>query len=319
MLGRVTSSRLVAASVALVLLAGCTTSNGVSPQPTSSVGSAAPSARSAGASSKPSGPWYYVSIGDSYAAGYQPSGPSSGATTRNGFAYQFVPDALSRGYRLTLVNFACSGATTSSVLHAAGCAGKNLGPGASSYGRRTQAAAAEDFIQAHRNRIALITVSIGGNDITPCGLSASPLGCLSPALASVNTNLSALLTGLRAAGGSGLQIVGITYPDVFLAGALSPVPALRTIAPLSVDAFRTLINPALKSTYSTVGAEFVDVTAATGAYGPLTDTTALPPYGMIPVPVAKICTLTYSCQYHDIHPRTGGYALIATLIAALLP
>src|SRR5664279_4421599 len=118
MLGRVTLSRLGAASFALVLLAGCTTSNRVSPQP-SSVGSATPSARSTDASSKPSGPRYYVSIGDSYAAGYQPSGPSSGSTTRNGFAYQFVPDALSRGYRLTLVNFACSGATTSSVLHAA--------------------------------------------------------------------------------------------------------------------------------------------------------------------------------------------------------
>jgi lysophospholipase L1-like esterase len=320
MLGPVIGSRLAGASVVLLVLAGCTTSHGVTAQrPSSSLGSTVQSVPSTGTSSKTSGPRYYVSIGDSYAAGYQPSGPGSGATTRNGFAYQLVPDALSRGYRLTLVNFACSGATTSSVLHRAGCASRDLGPGAVSYGRSTQAAAAEAFLRAHRDQIALVTVSIGGNDITACGLSASPLTCLSTALTSVTANLASLLTGLRSAGGPNVQIVGITYPDVLLAGDLSSLPAAKTIATLSVDAFRTLINPALKSTYSSAKAEFVDVTAATGAYGPFTATTALPPYGTIPTPVAKICTLTYSCEYHDIHPRTDGYALIAKLIAGLLP
>ncbi len=314
-LGWVTLLRLAAAGFASVLLAGCTSSNSRPAQPTSSVGSASPSTPSTNASA----PQYYVSIGDSYAAGYQPSGPSSGATTRNGFAYQLVPDALALGYHLTLVNFACSGATTSSVLHASGCASSDLGPGANSYAPKTQAAAAEDFVRSHRNQIVLITVSIGGNDITDCGFSASPLSCLPSALGSVKTNLTTLLTGLRAAGGPGPHIVGLTYPDVLLAGALSPDPATKTIATLSVDAFQTLINPALKSTYSTVRADFADVTAATGAYGSLTATTSLLPYGTIPVPVAKICTLTYICQFHDIHPRTNGYALIATLIADVLP
>jgi hypothetical protein len=30
--------------------------------------------------------------------------------------------------------------------------------------------------------------------------------------------------------------------------------------------------------------------------------------------VAQICTLTFYCQYQDIHPRTAGYRLIATLV-----
>jgi hypothetical protein len=29
--------------------------------------------------------------------------------------------------------------------------------------------------------------------------------------------------------------------------------------------------------------------------------------------------LTYFCQYHDIHPRTAGYKIIAELVVATLP
>jgi len=86
-----------------------------------------------------------------------------------------------------------------------------------------------------------------------------------------------------------------------------------------VTAFSSLINPALKKQYEAVGGSFVDVTAATGAYGPLTTDTTLAPYGSIPVPVAKICELTYFCVYHDIHPRTQGYAIIADLVTGTLP
>jgi len=86
-----------------------------------------------------------------------------------------------------------------------------------------------------------------------------------------------------------------------------------------VPAFRDFINPALKQEYEAHGAAFVDVTAATGAYGSLKQTTTLAPYGKVPLPVAKVCELTYFCQYHDIHPRTPGYTVIATLIVATLP
>jgi hypothetical protein len=35
--------------------------------------------------------------------------------------------------------------------------------------------------------------------------------------------------------------------------------------------------------------------------------------------VAKVCELTYYCQYGDIHSRTSGYGEIAKLIAGTLP
>jgi lysophospholipase L1-like esterase len=261
----------------------------------------------------------YVSVGDSYAAGYQPTSVHSGSTTRNGFAYQLVNLATAKGYHLKLTNFACAGATTASMLHSPGCKASLLGPGATSYTPKTQAAAAQDFVRAHRGQVALITVSIGGNDIVPCGASANPTSCVTTAIAKAKANLHTLLTGLRAAAGPQTKIVGTTYPDVFLGNELSTNAAAKKLASLSVLAFEGLINPALKADYESVGGSFVDVTAATGAYIPLTVKTHVAHYGTIPVATARICQLTYYCQYQDIHPRTTGYALIAKLIEGELP
>jgi len=264
-----------------------------------------------------SGPLYYVSLGDSYAAGYQPTSAKGGHATTNGFAYQAARLATAKGYHFTLVNFGCGGATSTSILTATTCL--QLGPGAPHYPPETQATAAEQFIGAHKGRIGLITVSIGGNDVTACAASATPIPCVATAVTTIKANLATLLGSLRTAAGPGVRIVGTTYPDVILGDDLSTSPAEQNLAKLSVVAFQSLINPALAAEYHAVGGEFVDVTAATGAYGPLSATTTLAPYGRIPVPVAKVCELTYFCQYHDIHPHTAGYAVIARLIVDTLP
>ncbi len=264
-------------------------------------------------------PLFYVSLGDSYAAGYQPNGPHTGNTNTNGFAYQVPGLAAKKGYGFKLVNFGCGGATTTSILYSRGCPPGLLGPGATAYPTVTQAAAAEAFLRSHRGRVGLVTVSIGGNDVTSCATVPNPIPCVATAIKTINKNVAVLLHGLRAAAGPSVRIVGTTYPDVILGLDLAKQASLQTIAKLSVVAFKSLINPALRKLYSAVGALFVDVTAATGAYGSLTQLTDLPPYGRIPVPVAKMCTLTFFCQYHDIHPRTAGYTIIAKLIVATLP
>src|SRR5918994_1119575 len=61
-------------------------------------------------------PAYYVSLGDSYAAGYQRFSEGVAKTTRDGFAYQVVPKARARGHNLKLVNFGCGGGTNGSIL-----------------------------------------------------------------------------------------------------------------------------------------------------------------------------------------------------------
>ena len=162
-------------------------------------------------------------------------------------------------------------------------------------------------------------MSIGGNDVTSCAAEPDPIGCIGPAMERVKTNGKALVKKLRKAGGKKVRIVGITYPDVILGGWVSGVQADRDLASLSVVAFKTLLNPALKEIYTSVGGRFVDVTAATGAYTPLEQTTTLAPYGEVPIAVAEVCKLTYYCAYRDIHANTAGYGLIAKLIAATLP
>jgi lysophospholipase L1-like esterase len=260
------------------------------------------------------GPRYYVSLGDSYASGWE---PGVGNTT-NGFAYQVADGAATAGTPLELVNFGCAGATTTSILTTAGCPAEALGPGATPYDGQTQADAAEAFLRAHPGEVELITVSIGGNDVTRCGVDPDPVACVGTAVGSINQNLPVLLQRLRATAGADTLIVGTTYPDVILGEWVSGAPNGQQLATLSVTAFQAIINPALQAAYTAAGAEFVDVTAASGAYGALTDLTPVAPYGNIPVPVAKVCELTYYCEQRDIHPRAAGYELIADLVLQVL-
>ena len=292
-----------AAVIALALFALTACGSSSSPPHSSST---APSSPSAGAAA------FYVSVGDSYAAGFQATARGQGHTTRNGFAYQVV--TLDATRNLTLVNFGCAGATTVSALTKPGCRHDLLGPGARPYDGQTQVAAASAFLRAHRGRVGLITVILGGNDVTQCIGRSDAITCVAGAVGTIRTNLTKITTQLRAAAGPGVKIVGLTYPDVLLGDLLSKDANARSLATLSTTAFKSLINPALQAAYAAAKARFVDVTAATGGYGSLAATTKLPPYGTIPVPVAKICTLTFYCQYGDIHPRTTGYALIARLV-----
>ena len=268
-------------------------------------------------SSASSDPQLYVSIGDSYAAGFQPTSADEGATTRNGFAYQVVPLAKARGHDFELVNFGCGGATTTSIVESPGCA--QPGPDGRNYEDESQATAVKEFLRDNRERVALITVSLGGNDLKGCALKLDPVKCVTEAGAEIKFNLSMLLHELRDAAGPDALIVGITYPDVVLGAWVLPIPGVQRIARLSVEAFQDALNPALKEAYESVDGRFVDVTAASGAYGSLDETTTLEPYGELPVPVAKVCQLTFFCQYQDIHPTNDGYALIANLIAQELP
>ena len=262
----------------------------------------------------------YVSLGDSYATGYQPTGVGQGRNTRQGFAYQLPALARKRGWDLKLVNFGCGGATTTSLVRQTEPCGSRALDGPS-WGGRTQLAAAERFVRRNRSRVGLITVSIGGNDVTRCARpgAGDPVACVGAAVQGLKTNVTAAVRRLRRAAGPRARIVGITYPDVILGQYLTGVKEDQDLAKLSVVAFRSLINPALKESYAAGRGRFVDVTAATGAYGSLDETTTLEPYGTIPVPVARVCQLTWFCQYRDIHARKSGYRLIANLIAKTLP
>jgi len=266
---------------------------------------------------KPAPERFLVALGDSYATGYQVVAPGVALNTRNGFANQVPRLARRRGYRFNLVNFGCAGETTATLLQRTAACGAPAvgGPG---YAGSTQLAAAEAFLRSNRRKLGLITVSIGGNDVTACARAIDPIGCVTGAVGQLRENVGAIAARLRAAAGRKVRIVGITYPDVIL-GQYVGVDANPDLARLSVVAFKHLINPALAAAYASARARLVDVTAATGAYGSLEEQTLLAPYGLIPVPVARVCRLTYYCEFRDIHARTNGYELIAKLIVKTLP
>jgi len=256
-------------------------------------------------------PTYYVNLGDSYAVGYQ---PGLGATP--GYAGYVAGHT-----KMTLANFGCGGATTTSVLQAVGC--PDVLPhtaGLMTYPTQTQIAAADAFISAHKGHIGLITVSISGNDVTACAGSTNAYGCVATAVQSITTNVTTLAGDLRAAAGPKVPIIGSTYPDVVLGSYVHPVvppsAASVSVAKLSVPAFELLINPALAKAYGTVSGVLVDVTRASGSYVPLTKTVRTPAYGTIPVAVANVCRLAWYCSKGDIHAKTVGYVLIGTLIVA---
>ena len=252
---------------------------------------------------------YYLSLGDSYASGYQPGG-----NTTAGFAYQVAADTQGSAHPLELYNVGCAGATTTSLLKSNGCPAGALGPGATPYDTQTQLEAAEAFLRGHPGAVDLITVSIGGNDVTGCAQDPNVASCVGNAISTINANLPVILQRLRAAAGPNTVIVGTTYPDVLLGSWVNGGPNGQQLATASVAAFQSLINPALANAYAGVQGQFVDVTAATGAYGPVTDLTDVAPYGSIPVPVAQVCELTHFCDQEDIHPNDAGYKVIADLV-----
>jgi hypothetical protein len=266
------------------------------------------------------GPVYYLSLGDSYSVGYQPL-PSPGATS----GYTGVV-AAAKNFQLE--NFGCGGATTASILSFAEqyCGvtdavnnPNNYGPAALAgtqgpvSGNQSQLQAAEAFIAAHPGQIGLITVSIGGNDVTPCaGASVAqpyngatdPITCVVNGLGPIQANVTTLADGLRSALttadgaklGKKVPIVGLTYPDVLLGlyvnsgpgGSPADTPmfptstANQTLAGESVQAFQGIpllggkgLNPALKAAYKTAHGKFVDVTKKTGGYTKLTKLTKM--------------------------------------------
>jgi len=254
---------------------------------------------------------YYVSLGDSYSVGYQ---PVLGATT--GYT-----GYVAKKTRLRLVNFGCGGATTTSLVSSVGCP-DNLPhtAGAVLYPTTTQIAAAVAFITAHRGHIGLITVSIGGNDVTACATQANPIACVGTAAAGITQNVTTVAIALRTAAGPKVPLIGLTYPDVILGAYVFPsrpaTSAQISLANASVVAFKSIINPAFVKAYAAGRGVLVDVTAATGAYGPLTKMVGLKPYGKLPAPVARVCRLTWFCSQGNIHATTRGYTFIGKLIVA---
>ncbi len=326
MLHRSTSHRLTYAAITLALVV-------VGLVGPTSTGEAAPAHTNASLA-----PPYYLSLGDSYATGYQ---PTVGGSTKG---YTAV---VAKAQHLSLVNFGCGGVTTTMILTYVGCL-----PGAqpafsdgwnSGNITNTQEANALAFIDAHPGQVKLVTVTIGGNDVVSCSwVSFATLwNCIVTTTSTMATNVGQLVSDLdahlTAAGDTGALIVGSTYPDTYLAYGLNPNTTYLGF--LSTDGFNYHINSTLNTAYTSVSrGRFVDVTNAPYVHGKLAATAGMNtnPYAVdsslnyywtgpkyldarymwITMAQEEICQLTFACSQSDPHPTTKGYKFIGGLINA---
>src|SRR5262249_56250230 len=126
---------------------------------------------------------------------------------------------------LRLVKLGCSGENTGTMLNGGICSYRRAG---------SQAAAAVDFLRAHRSRVRLVTIDIGANDINHCAPDGQvDVSCAVEGLTSIGDNLPQLMGMLRAAAPRG-PVLAMTYYDpflpVWLTGEVGPRPATRPVA-----------------------------------------------------------------------------------------
>ena len=250
-------------------------------------------------------PFYYLALGDSLAAGYQPDpaiGPDQGYVPR---VFQAVQTKVPNS---ELVNLGCGGATTTTLLSGGGACTYN--------GAASQLAAAEKFLRDHRGRVLLVTIDIGGNDINRCAATGTiDQQCAVDAIGTIATNLQKIMVRLRLAAPL-VRMVGMTYYDPYLAAWLSGT-AGQALAQQSIG-LTTQLNQQLTAVYTARRARVADVEGAF-ATTDLATTTALPGVGEVPLAVGRICTLTWMCSRQDIHPTSAGYAVIAQAFLAQTP
>lgn len=251
---------------------------------------------------------YYVAVGASESLGVQPTAASPrGAPTDDGYANALVAMEHSRWPGLRLVHFGCPGITAEAAL---------VGGGPCSFGTGSEVAAAVDFVRDHRGQTVLATVDLGFNDVWPCLVHTTvDAACATAALGTVSRVLPIVLRRLRAAGGPGMQIVGLLHNDPYLAASLRG-PAGRRFSAAALSVIDRL-NAALAGIYHRAGAAIANVPSAfsLGTDAPA----AVAGRGTLPRDVAKNCTLTWMCARHNLHPNATGYDVIAGAIAAALP
>ena len=252
-------------------------------------------------------PVYYLSLGDSLAAGQQPIGdPADMYRTDEGYADQLYAIAKSWYPNLALVKLGCPGETTGTMINGGIC----------DYDHGNQLDEALAFLHAHRQFVAFVSIDIGFNDF-PC---QTGLSCVPPGVASIQANLPTILGALREAAGPGIPIVGATIYDPFLASWLTG-PDGRVFAELTVFGAIVPINQMLTGIYGAAGMPVADVEGAFSTTD-MTTTVPLPPFGEVPLNVVRICQWTWVCAPPPLGPNNhlnaAGYQAMAEAFAVVL-
>ena len=267
-----------------------------------SVGSAA----AAGGSSADKAKIYYLSVGDSLAAGVQPIGnPDDLFRTNHGYAEQLLETARARYPKLSLEKLGCPGETTTTMIQGGIC----------TYDEGSQLDEAVAFLHAHRQFVAFVTIDIGANDF-PCQAAE----CIPAGVGTIQANLPTILAELREAAGPGVPIVGMTLYNPFLANWLLGSQG-QAIAQASATQLMGPVNQVLRGLFVAGGARVADIEEAFSSNDFATQVD-LPGAGTVPLNVARICMWTWVCAPApygpDNHANEAGYGAIAHAFAIQL-
>ncbi len=238
-------------------------------------------------------PHYYVALGDSISFGFQP--------TLN-FTHGYADDIFAglRQDNVThLVNFACLGETSASMLQGS-CPYHNILKEAYS-GAQLNAAVA--FLTAHRGQVNPVTISIGGNDVAPNTVTCAIAPTTQSALAAMDDHLTTPGIGILPRLAAALEVApGERVGDLVLLNYYNPYAAA---CPNTVE-FIHQLNDHLARDAAQLRIPVADVYDAFGG-----DT------GM----AGAVCRLTWFCDTrfdHDIHPTSAGYQRIAAAVEGVL-
>jgi lysophospholipase L1-like esterase len=249
-------------------------------------------------------PRFYLALGDSVAAGFQPD---------RGITDQGYVDDLWRSVRRThipnldLRNLSCPGETSHSLIS---------GTGSPCYETdRSQLDEALAFIHRHEGRIAFVTIDIGSNDLVNRCLDFETLrfnrACVVDLTPRVGARVEHIVGALRAALGQDVPIVGMNYYNPFL-GLWALVPGGHRLARAAQRSW-TVFNDGLETAFGHVGTPLADV-ARVFRIDDFRHTVVLDGFGEVPVNVAIACRRTWFCSASftgDPHPDRTGYLKIA--------
>ena len=253
---------------------------------------------------------YYLALGDSLGAGWQPNAVTGkGYISGHGYADDIAASLKPRGTKY--VNLACPGETTGSMIHG-GC----------SYPEpyQSQLAAATAFLKAHKGDRVLVTIDIGANDVDDCASAAGlDIQCGLNGIKQTSQDLPVILNALHAAAGHKTEFVGSTYYNPFLASWLTGASGQSTAVLSAV--FLNLFNAVFAVEYPLHGDRVADVSSAFQS-NDFVDQVPLKPGVTVPLNVARICQWTWMCAPApvgpNIHANDAGYQVMAKAFEAAI-
>ena len=265
----------------------------------------------AAASDDNNGVRHYLSLGTSLAAGIQPDASGANQLTDDGYADQLHDIVAPEFRKLKLTKLGCPGETTTTMMVGGLC----------EYVEGSQLAQAVEFLHAHKDKVAIVTIDMGVNDVLAANCIDVPSSnvdvvCLLNAFNSLSNNLALILGTLQQAAHPDTKFVAMNYYNTFLAFWFNG-PAGQALAYESAMLANILNYDVLGGVYGAFGVPVADVAAAFDSGNFSTNAAT-----GLPQNVLNICVYTYMCTGApvgpNIHANRYGYGVIAATIAATL-